>query len=484
MKRVPAELMHLIMRAEDAAAMIPPNSVIACSGFISVGDPKAVPRAIARLAVAKNLTVLTGASVGGAIDGDLVNAGLMAKRYPYQHNGDLRSAINAGRVDYADMHLSNLPRFIENSRMHIDFALVECAEVTKRGMIPAASIGATNSYIALADYVILEVNQSLPEEICGIHDSYCVTRNPIPIFDPLDRIGTPYINCPLEKIAAIVITDDKGNCPVFNEVNEVSLAISEHIVRFLKKEVAEGRQPKTLNPLQSGVGNIANSVLSGLNKGGFSGLGMYTEVIQDAAFEMIRDKVIVGASTTAVCLSQTALKSFYDDMDYYKKHILIRPQEITNHPEVVRRLGLIAMNTPIEADIYGNVNSTHIAGSRIMNGIGGSGDFARNAGLSIFTMPSVNKKGNISTVVPMVSHVDHTEHDVMVLATEQGLADLRWKSPRERAKVIIENCAHPSYRPLLREYFRDALKFGGHIPHNLDTALSWYRKFQTAGSML
>ena len=110
-------------------------------------------------------------------------------------------------------------------------------------------------------------------------------------------------------------------------------------------------------------------------------------------------------------------------------------------PEIIRRLGVIAMNGMIEADIYGNVNSTHVMGSRIQNGIGGSGDFARNGYLSIFMAPSTAQKGTISTIVPMVSHVDHTEHDVQVVVTEQGLADLRGLSPRQRAHLIIEKCA-------------------------------------------
>ena len=108
------------------------------------------------------------------------------------------------------------------------------------------------------------------------------------------------------------------------------------------------------------------------------------------------------------------------DMASYRDRIVLRPQEISNHPEIIRRLGVIAMNGMIEADIYGNVNSTHVMGSRIQNGIGGSGDFARNGYLSIFMAPSIAQKGTISTIVPMVSHVDHTEHDVQVIVTERG----------------------------------------------------------------
>jgi succinyl-CoA:acetate CoA-transferase len=84
----------------------------------------------------------------------------------------------------------------------------------------------------------------------------------------------------------------------------------------------------------------------------------------------------------------------------------------------------------------------------------------------------------------MVSHVDHTEHDVHVIVTEQGIADLRGLSPRERAKVIIENCAHPDYKPMLRDYYKRAVeKGGGHIPHIMKEVLSWHERFFEKGSM-
>src|SRR5690606_2496492 len=140
----------------------------------------------------------------------------------------------------------------------------------------------------------------------------------------------------------------------------------------------------------------------------------------------------------------------------------------------IRRLGCIAMNGMIEADIHGAVNSTHLMGSRIQNGIGGSGDFARNAYISVFMSPSTAKGGKISAIVPKVSHVDHITQDVQVLVTEQGLADLRGLSPKQRAEVIIARCAHPDYRPLLEDYNRRALKgsYGLQTPTLLSEALA------------
>jgi succinyl-CoA:acetate CoA-transferase len=244
--------------------------------------------------------------------------------------------------------------------------------------------------------------------------------------------------------------------------------------------------PRSLLPLQSGVGNVANAVLAELGSSSFEGLTAYTEVIQDGMLDLLSSGGMVSASATAFSLSPEGAARFDAEAQTLRERILLRPQEISNHPEIIRRLGVLAMNGLIEADIYGNVNSTHVMGSRIQNGIGGSGDFARNAYISFFLTPSTAKGGAISTIVPMVSHVDHTEHDVAVIVTEQGLADLRGLAPRRRAELVIERCAHPDYRPLLRDYYERALREspGRHTPHLLGEALSWHTRYLAEGSML
>lgn len=163
--------------------------------------------------------------------------------------------------------------------------------------------------------------------------------------------------------------------------------------------------------------------------------------------------------------------------------MVLRPQNISNTAGLIRRLGVIAINTAIEFDIYGNVNSTHIAGTKIMNGIGGSGDFARNAYLSIFVTQAASKENKISHVLPMVSHHDHTEHDVDILVTDQGLADLRGLAPRERAQAIIDNCVHPDYKEELQSYFDRACERGGQTPHLLEEAFSWHIRLTENGTM-
>ena len=370
-------------------------------------------------------------------------------------------------------------------------AVVEVAGILEDGrLVPSSSVGNNKTWLDQADKVILEVNSWHPEGLEGMHDIYYGTqrpphRKPIPMEQPGDRIGSPYLHVDPAKVMAVVETHLPDRNTAFAAPDEMSSRIAAHILDFLSHEVDKGRLPPNLLPLQSGVGNIANAVLSGLNTGPFDNLTGYTEVLQDGMLEMLKSGKLTMASATALSLSPAGMEEFLSNLDFYRQRIVLRPQEISNHPEVIRRLGIISMNGMIEADLYGNVNSTHIMGTRIMNGIGGSGDFARNAYLSIFMTPSTAKGGAISCIVPMVSHVDHTEHDVQVIVTEQGLADLRGLSPKKRAELVIERCAHPDYRPGLRDYYQRACRSapGQHTPHLLGEALSWHQRYLADGRM-
>ena len=217
----------------------------------------------------------------------------------------------------------------------------------------------------------------------------------------------------------------------------------------------------------------------------FENLEFYSEVIQDAALKLIDAGKMKICSGTSLTLSKEGMQEFYRKIAQYRDKIIMRPQEISNSPEVIRRLGVVAMNTAIEVDIYGNVNSTHIMGTKMMNGVGGSGDYARSAYITIFITSSLAKGGTVSSIVPMVSHVDHVEHDVDIIITEQGIADLRNKSPRQRAVEIINHCAHPDYRSLLQDYYEEALAKtkGAHTPHLLDKCFSFHERYMTTGTM-
>ncbi|MDR1954141.1 MAG: acetyl-CoA hydrolase/transferase family protein, partial [Clostridiales Family XIII bacterium] len=488
------KLFDRITGAEDAAELIKDGMVIGASGFTPSGYPKAVPLALAEKVKKSDkpfkISLYTGASVGPEVDGAWADVGIISKRLPYQTNAKIREKINSGEIEYVDMHLSQSTQYVNYGFIpKVDVAIVEALAITEDGhLIPTSGVGNTAAFVAQADRVIVEINKKKPLEMEGMADIYTTkappNREPIPITHPGDRIGVPYIECGADKIAAIVMTDLQDSTRPLAAVSEAEKQISKHIIDFFNKEVEAGRLTKELLPLQSGVGSVANAVFYGLCESDFSNLTCYTEVVQDSMLDLLRSGKAVIASTTSLSPSPEALEKFEQEIEFFKDKIILRPQELSNNPEVIRRLGVIAINTAIEMDIYGNVNSTHIMGSKMMNGIGGSGDFTRNGYITIFSTVSTAKDGAISSIVPFVSHVDHTEHEVMVVVTEQGYADLRGLSPRERAIKIIENCAHPDYRDALMDYYTRALDVSAkQTPHILDEALSWHSKFQKTGSM-
>jgi succinyl-CoA:acetate CoA-transferase len=489
-----------IMSAEAAAELIPAGANVGMSGFTGAGYPKAVPKALAQRIARLHaqgedfrIGLWTGASTAPELDGELAKVDGISMRLPYQSDPTVRKQINAGQMQYTDIHLSHVAQLAWFGFLGpLDVAVVEVAGILPDGrLIPSSSVGNNKTWLDRADKIILEVNSLQSAGLEGMHDIYYGTRlpplrRPIPLVGPGDRIGEHYLHCDLSKVVAVVETNQPDRNSAFAAPDETSQRIAGHIIDFLQQEVKLGRLPADLLPLQSGVGNIANAVLMGLNEGPFENLTAYTEVLQDGMLDMLRSGKLTMASATALSFSPKALADFNENIDFYRERIVLRPQEVSNHPEVIRRLGLIAMNAMIEADIYGNVNSTHVMGSGIMNGIGGSGDFARNAYLSFFMTPSTAKDGAISCIVPMVSHVDHTEHDVEIIVTEQGLADLRGLSPTQRARLVIEKCAHPDFRPALRDYFERALRDapGKHTPHLLNEALSWHSRYVETGQML
>lgn len=486
------------MRAEEVAEMIQNREVVGTSGFTPAGYPKAIPLALASRArtlhkrgIDFKISLYTGASVGDELDGELARVGALNFRLPYQCNKDIRNGINTGDIKFVDFHLSHVAQYLRYGFIpKCDTAILEAVDVTNDGKIYLTTSGGMSATFAkAADRIFIELNQSMPEGLKAFHDVYLPSsppnRAPLPIYHSGDRIGTPYIKVDPSKIAGIVVTDIPDNTPAFRPPDADSEAIANHVIEFLLHESKMGRLPDHL-PYQSGVGNVANAALSGFaNHPKIEPISLYTEVMQDGVFELIEADRLEVASTCSLTLSPEGQKKFSDNIDELKGKIIIRQQEMSNNPEVIRRLGVISMNTALEMDIFGNVNSTHVLGSKMMNGIGGSGDFCRNAYISIFMSPSMAKGGDISAVVPLVSHVDHNEHSVQVLVTERGLADLRGLSPVRRARLIIQNCVHPEYQELLTDYLEYGLKHAPakHTPLVLSKAFDFHKRFAETGSM-
>ena len=317
MDRIPEKLRAKVMSADDAARLIQSGMTIAVSGFTRTNYPKAVPQAVTRQGTARDLTLIVGAAVGDCIDGAWTRAGLLKRRYGHQSNKDLRKAVNADQVEFSDIHISHLPKYMnEQTGPHIHIALIECCAVTEYGLYLGASGGTADAAVRNADKVIVEINQSLPVGFMGMHDIFEVGVAPasriIPITHPQDRIGTPYIPCPLEKIAAVVFTDEADEAQTFKAVTPATAKIAENIVDFLKNEIQHGRLPENPGPLQSGVGSVGNAVLAGLANSGFHHLNMYTEVMQDAALGLLDQGVLDFISTSSVALTDENRKRFYE----------------------------------------------------------------------------------------------------------------------------------------------------------------------------
>ncbi len=489
-------MIYPVFTPEEAAEYVQNGMTIGVSGFTIPGNPKVIPPAIAQKALREHeagrefkVNILSGASSNDSTDGELSRAHAINMRAPYQSSSELRKRINAQELHYSDRHLSEMSQeFRYGAWGKMDVAIVEAQSITDDGeIILGTAVGNSPTWLQCADKVMIEINDQLPELIRGLHDIYVPLdppcRREIPIYKASDRAGSPTAHVDPKKVLCVVHSSQPlGMDSKFTPVDETTRKIGQNVCDFLVNEMKHGRLPKSFLPIQSGVGNIANAVLDALDAStDIPAFEMYTEVVQDSVLKLLESGRCQFASTCSMTFSRGAMKEFFDKVDVLHDKLLMRPSEISNNPEVIRRIGVISMNTAIECDLFGNINSSHISGTRLMNGIGGSGDFTRNAYTSIFLCPSIKKDDTISTIVPMITHVDHTIHSVDIIITDQGIADLRAKDPMQAAEEIIEHAAHPVYRPLLREYLK--LSKGGHIVHNYDIALAFQQALAKEGDM-
>ena len=487
-----APLRDKITDAATAASHIVDGTNVFISGF-TAGYPKMIPMELARRAEQGEdfkINLYAGASTGELVDGLLSKTDLVNWRRPYMSDRTMRKKINQEQILFKDDHLSRLSALVRSGDWGtVDVAVVEAVAITEKGhLVPTMSVGNTPTYVKHAEKIIIEMSETDPRGLEGIHDIFIPEdppyRMPIPLYRTADRIGKPFIEMNPDKVVAILKSGEKDTCAVFQPPGEIPMRIGEQILDFVRHEMKKDRLPKTL-PWQAGVGDVANAVLSRFMEDDyFESVDLYSEVIQDSVLDLIDMGKIRAASASAMTLSEKVRDRFFKEIYRYREKIVLRPVEISNSPEVIRRLGVIAINTALEADIYGHVNSTHVMGSQLMNGIGGSGDFERNGALSFMVTPSMAKNGAISAIVPMVSHVDHSEHSVDVIVTEQGLVDTRNLTPRQVAEAVIKKCAHPDYRDQLWDYYSRAVhKTGGHEPHLLGEAFSFHQRFMEKGDM-
>ncbi|MFP9061670.1 acetyl-CoA hydrolase/transferase C-terminal domain-containing protein [Natrialbaceae archaeon A-chndr2] len=464
--------------AEKAASTISTDATVLVSGFGSVGYPKSVPLALVEDDREFSLTVISGGSTGAEIDTELVNAGAITRRFPYQSRAESRAAINSGDIHFHDRNISSVSDEVQYGRLaDPDIAIIEAVAVGEDWLIPSTSIGHTPAFVESADRLIVEINHAQPLELQLIHDVYRLEppneRSPIPLTEPDGRIGSPRVTFNPDKLEAVVETERRDVPYSFRDPTDVDKAICANFAPFLIEELNRSSVYEDSVRLQFGVGSLGNALMNAFGDIDFDDRNLiyYGEVIQDGLLDLIDSGKLASASATSLALSEEGQDRLFSDIDRYAEDIVLRPADISNNPTTIDRFGIIGVNSALEVDLYGHVNSTHINGSRLMNGVGGSGDFNRNSLVSVTALPSITSNGDLSRIVPMVSHVDHTEHDIDIIVTEQGVADLRGLSPSERAQEIIGQCAHPTFRSQLQEYVTQAES--GHISHDLENVFSW-----------
>jgi len=476
--------------AAEAAGMIRSGATVAMSGYAMAGYPKAVVDALVdRKENEQDLSffLLTGANVPW-LDERLGTAEVVSRRAPMIAHRAIAKHANSGALRYVEQQMCRMPRLLRNGRFGtIDVAVVEALGFTEEGeLIPTSSIGMTHYLLDAAREIIVEINRAQPQVLAELHDFYVPDRppmtQPIPLTRVHDRIGRGAIPVDRGKIRCIVETDRPERIGAQPKGTAVTDRIANHLFDFLEREYA--RWGGLLPPIQTGFGSIADSIAEAFHRSRFRDLQFFCGGVTELVMDLLAAGTARAISVGGLGMSER-VEEILATIPNIRDHLVIRNGDISNSAEVVGRLGVIALNTGIEIDVYGNVNSSHIAGTRVVNGIGGGAGFAQNAGLSVLLIPSTAKGGAISNIVPMASHVDISEHDVDIVVTENGLADLRGLDDGERADAIVAHCAADEYRGPLRSYLTAAREqAGGHHPQLPQEAFAWYRRLKEEGSMM
>ena len=470
-----------IVDAETAAAAIEPDATMLTSGFGSVGYPKAIPLALASSSRDLSLTLVSSGKVGDEIDVDLVGSGQVERRFSYQSSRIAREKTDAREIAFSDRNASSIGDEVQyGGLVEPDVAVVEAVAVGEDWFIPSTSLGQVPAFVEAADALYVELNRHQPLELQSLHDIYRPdappNREPIPLSSPGERIGTAHVGFDPEKLAGVVETDRSDSTYTFRDPTEDDLAIAANLGSFLREELDRSPVFDDAVHLQFGVGSLGNALMGELQSLEFGDreVHYFGELIQDGLFDMLDAGGLASASATSLALTDEGQERLFADVERYAEDVVLRPADVSNHPGLINQFGVIGVNSAIEFDIYGNANSTHVRGERMINGIGGSADFNRNSLITVCALPSTLNDGAISRVVPQVFHVDHTEHDIDVFVTEQGVADVRGLSPVERAELIVEECAHPDFAPELRSYLDDVREREYHIPQDVERAADWF----------
>lgn len=485
------DLLDKVMDAEDAVKkFVAGSKAIAISGMTGTGYPKVVPRAMSeyveRTGEKFDVVVYGAGTVGVDLEEHLSRIGIR-RRFPIGASAEVtRKLVNSREFEAYDMWLTEYSRWLRDDVLTrrfsgIDIAIVEATGVTEEGLVLGTSVDAIPVFIEKARGVIVELSLVKPYML-GLHDIYVPKINEvIPVRSVLDRIGDRVVKIPKSKVMAVVpstIDDQRG---AYSPGGDIDRRVVENIVDFLSKEASEDPNLRTdYVTLQPAAGPIASLLADRIHEIGFS-LSIWGEIASVRWLKTLSGnvKAISGSAIYTLPGDERLREEFYENIDEFKDRVVLRPQAISNSPEIISRFYHINVQQAIEVDVYGQVNITYI-GDRFIVGVGGSGDHAKASYITIVALPSITGSG-LPRVVPLVYHVDLVDHDVDIIVTDQGWADLRGLSPLEKARAIIEECAHPSYKDILWDYLETVVKKTGHRPVDLRKAVEFREKLFASG---
>lgn len=341
-----------------------------------------------------------------------------------------RASVQEGRADYTPFYFHQSPRFFTDGTFPIDVALVSLTPPDEHGFCSfGVSVGGTKPAALSARMIIAQINDQMPR-----------------------TMGDSFIH--VSKLTYIV----EASSPLPELGGGRIGPVEEAIGRNCAALIEDG------STLQLGIGSIPDAVLQFL--GDKKDLGIHSEMFSDGVVDLYEKGVMTGAQKTenrgkmvaAFLLGSRRLYDFVNN----NPDVLMMPVDYVNDPVVISRQNkMVSINSCLQVDFNGQVNSESM-GTRQFSGIGGQLDYVRGAsmcpnGKSILAMPSTAKHGTISRIVPVFepgTTVTTPRTDVHYIVTEYGAVNLRGKSLRERARLLI-GIAHPDFRESLWQAYRE-----------------------------
>lgn len=344
-----------------------------------------------------------------------------------------RDSIAQGHGDFTPVFFHEVPNYIRRGIFSLDVFMVMVSPPDEHGY---CCVGVSSDYtmqgIESAKIVLAEVNDQVPVVFGETFVHVSKIDKFVETSHPLFELGLP-------------------------KIGEVELAIGKHCAEL----VEDG------STLQLGIGAIPDAVLQSLKDK--KDLGIHSEMISDGVVDLFEAGVVNNSKKglnkgKMIVTFLMGSKRLYD-FARENPALELRPVDYVNNPVVVaQNTNLVCINSCLAVDFMGQVVSDSI-GIKQFSGVGGQVDFVRGAamtldgkGIAIIAMPSVAKKKDGSMVSKITPYIDHgaavttSRQDVDYIVTEYGIAPMKGKTLKERARNLI-NVAHPDFREELKVEF-------------------------------